>query len=214
MKPARLLLVSTLVALLWPHCRANADYYTYTDRNGVACMTNDRNAVPARFRRTMKVVREEKPAPKESGAPAQQLKPVPATPTPTAAPPSQPDQQQTAATEETRREPSLRFWYSRFPWLKPLLLVLGASAALLLLTRLVALLPSPQMARVIYLAFFLGVFVFAYKLYADHLVTGYFSAKNRILRMFTDTLARQSRETGEPSNPSAGPHYPGGNSDP
>jgi hypothetical protein len=58
------------------------------------------------------------------------------------------------------------------------------------------------LGRVIYLAFFLGVFVFAYKAYADHVTNSYFSIKNKILVMFEKSNRREMPDPADsPSQP-------------
>ena len=60
--------------------------------------------------------------------------------------------------------------------------------------RIAAQLSSPQLARVLYLAFFLGVFVFAYKSYAETVVGRYFTIKTKIVSMFRKANVRQAEE--------------------
>ena len=57
----RLVVQGVLACILTiaPLHTARADYYTYTDRNGVVCMTNRADKVPAKYRSGMKVIREE-----------------------------------------------------------------------------------------------------------------------------------------------------------
>ena len=77
------------------------------------------------------------------------------------------------------------------PWLKPLLVLGGLLALFLLVVRIASHLSSPQLARVIYLAFFLGVFTFAYTSYASHLAAGYTSLKQKMVAMFAKANDRE-----------------------
>lgn len=166
---------------------ACADFYKYTDNTGAVCLTNDRNAVPPQYRSTMKVVREETAEKKAPLLPKQPAKsspaaaaPVEQVPAPAASPPSRID----GLT-------------GRFPWLRPLAIVAGFVALFLVVARVSTLLPSPLLARAVYLAFFLGVFVFGYKVYADSMLEGYLTVKTKLLVMFTKANEREAPATGE-----------------
>ena len=79
----------------------------------------------------------------------------------------------------------------RFPGFKPLVVVAGFFTALLLVVKISSLISSPQLVRVIYLSFFLTVFVYGYKVYADHVVGSYFSVKQKVLSMFMKANERE-----------------------
>ncbi len=86
---------------------------------------------------------------------------------------------------------------ARHPWSLPLLFAGGAVILFFVIRKLSDLLPSPQLAKVIYLAFFLGVFTFAYKCYADHVVGSYFTIKSRILALYEKANTREMPDLGE-----------------
>lgn len=65
--------------------------------------------------------------------------------------------------------------------------------------KLSSLLSSALLAKVIYLAFFPGVFAFAYKSYAEHVTSSYFSIKKKVLAMFEKANRREMPEPGETS---------------
>lgn len=167
---------------------ARADFYKYKDSTGAVCITNDRNAVPPKYRASMKVVHDETLEKQDPGArkqPPQETPPsaaagVEQAPAPAAAPPSRSD--------------SLT---GRFPWLKPLAFVAGIVALFMAVAKVSTLLPSPLLGRLIYLAFFLGVFVFGYKVYADSMLESYRTIKTKTLAMFVKANERQAPETGE-----------------
>jgi hypothetical protein len=191
---AAVLLVWGTSIIAWPLPAAFADYYTYTDQNGVACMTNSLSAVPAKFRATMKVVRDDKPGKQELSAPRQAVQP---TRSPASTPAVEEKEQPLLVADETKAVPQTKPLAARFPWLKPLAVVCGLCGIFVLITKLVTVLPSPLLARAIYMAFFLGIFVCAYKLYADHIVGSYFAVKTKVIRLFAAANARRAPETGE-----------------
>ena len=174
---------------------ARADYYSYTDANGTPVITNRLEAVPRKYRAGMRVVKEDKPAAARNGSrpvttspgamppgpgPAVRAEPVIAPESPAPVRPSQ-----ASRVEE---------YAQRFPWLKPLGIVAGLLAGFVAVARIASHLSSPQFARVLYLGFFLGVFVFAYKSYAESLVERYFTVKARIVSLFRKANARQAEE--------------------
>lgn len=161
--------------------QALADYYRYTDDGGTVCMTNKLSNVPAKYRQRMKVVREAplsakdtKPKGPEAAEP-QAVQVVPQEPVDASAPPV--------------GAPA-----GSFPWRKLMVFAAGSVAGLYAVTKAAGSLTSPLLGRVIYLLFFFGIFLFAYKSYADSLVTNYFSIKDRVLDMFTKSNVRQSSE--------------------
>lgn len=158
---------------------AYADFYQYKDGKGTIHMTNKLEAVPEKYRATMKVVREDRPPTQAAPAANEQ------------AAPAANDQQ--PARQAVEAQPQTRFGQlcSRFPWLKPLLFIGGFIGAFLLVAKLTDFLPSPMLARVIMIAFFLGAFVFTYKVYTDHLASGYFTIKEKMLTMFKKANERE-----------------------
>jgi hypothetical protein len=176
---------------------AHADFYKYTDNTGAVCISNTLDAVPKQYRSTMKVVRDDSLEKKDPGA--RRSSPPAASPSPAGQPqktapssgsmPSEP--QQKDVTSETS-SPAGAGTPASQPWRQPLMYG-GALVALFLVVRkVVASISSPQLSRVIYLAFFLGVFAFGFKLYADHVVNGYFTAKTRIMAMFEKANRREA----------------------
>jgi hypothetical protein len=171
---------------------ARADFYKYTDSSGAACITNDSNAVPPKYRATMKVVREEILEKKDPGARKQ---------VPQQAPPASRDnsasgieQSPAPAAEPASRTESLT---GRFPWLKPLVIIAGIGVLFLIVSKVASLLSSPQLSRLIYLGFFLGVSIFGFKLYAESMANSYQTIKTKVLAMFIKANERQAPEAGE-----------------
>jgi len=177
---------------------ARADYYKYTDDTGSVCLTNNRNAVPPRFRSTMTVIRDETRPPKVPDAPK-----VPNAAAPMASPATEP-----VATESAHRKvapeevPAGKFGElsSRYVWFKPLVIIGAIFAGFLIVIKVATLLPSPQLARVICLVYFLGIMLFAYKSYADHMAESFVNIKEKILTMFKKANERELRSL-EPKEP-------------
>ena len=161
--------------------QALADYYRYTDDGGTVCMTNKLSNVPARYRQRMKVVREATPFAKDT-------KPK----EPEAAPPEAAQVIQQEPVEAPT--PPAGAPAGSFPWRKLMIFVAGSVAGLYAVNKAAGSLTSPLLGRVIYLLFFFGIFLFAYKSYADSLVTNYFSIKDKVLDMFKKSNVRQSSE--------------------
>ncbi len=173
---------------------ARADYYAYTDASGAPVITNRLETVPRKYRAGMRVVKEDKPtaARKDGGQPVTNRPvAVPATPQPVV-------RQEPAAAPEPPAPPAqtgrMGDHAKRYPWLKPVGAVAGLLVGFLAVIRIAAHLSSPQLARVLYLAFFLGVFVFAYKSYAESVVGRYFTIKTKIVSMFRKANVRQAEE--------------------
>ena len=174
---------------------ACADYYKYTDGSGAVCITNSLGTVPPKYRATMKVIREETLAKKDKGA----LKEAPreASVAPEAAP--QAETPKNASSDPTSFSGRL---FARFPWSRPLCVVFATLMAFFLVRKLSSQISSALLARAIYLAFFLGVFVFAYNAYAEHVTNSYFSIKNKILVMFEKSNRRELPDPADsPSQP-------------
>jgi hypothetical protein len=170
---------------------ACADYYRYTDNKGVICITNNLNAIPPKYRSTMKVIREDKPGRLDRGSQTQ------TTPdgSPVVLEPATAGHARQAVTS-SQSDSRFSHFMSRFPLFKLLIIIAGIVAASVIIIKLTSLIPSPQLARLINIAFFLGLFVFAYKLYAENLVGNYFSIKTKVLWIFTGANVREAPETG------------------
>ena len=169
---------------------ACAEYYRYTDNRGVICITNNLNAIPHKYRSTMRVIREEKPGLQDRERPTQTPRggfPVIREPDGAGH-----DRQAAIPSQSDSRFAQLM---ARFPLIKLLIIISGAIAASIIIVKLTSLIPSAQLARLIQIAFFLGLFVFAYKLYADNLVGNYFTVKTKILGLFSRAMAREAPET-------------------
>lgn len=130
-----------------PVSPAFADYYQYTDSKGVVSMTNKLSAVPPQYRSSMKVIHEDAP-------PKTQKQPEGGS-------------EEAAVSNQPAAAPASRFeeLAARFPWFKPLVYLGVVTALFLAITKVTALLPSRLLAKVIYLAFSLGVFAFIYTTY-------------------------------------------------
>ena len=158
-----------------------ADYYRYTDARGVVHITNKLNAVPAQYRATMKITREE---PKKDAGAGQ----APAS--------SQPSAENQAAQQEVPAQAPGRFAQltSRHVWVKPLLVVASLAALFLAVLKLASRLSSPLLSRVICMTFLVGVMVFLYKTYVDYLVEGSMKIKDRAVSMIRNSSKREVPE--------------------
>ena len=173
--------------LLAPEHPSRADYYRYTDDKGAACITNTLDAVPAKYRKKMRIIRDETLTAKDT------LKPKTLTP------------DQSAAVQEPVVQPApavkSETWFgrlsTRYAWFKPLIALGAITAGFLLVVKLAAVIPSPLLARLIYLVFFLGIFLFAYNAYANYLVNSFFTVKQKVLAMFRVANERRAPEIGE-----------------
>jgi len=171
-----------------PVSPAFADYYQYTDSKGVVSMTNKLSAVPAQYRSSMKVIHEDAPSKKEK---------QPEGGSEEAAVPSQP-----AAAPAL---PVSRFeeLAARFPWFKPLVYLGVVTALFLAITKVTALLPSRLLAKVIYLAFSLGVFAFIYTTYFGRVAQTTQKLKDDALATVKKSQERQ--QALPPGEPAASP---------
>ena len=177
---------------------AHADYYKYTDKSGALCITNNPDAVPPKYRSNMKVIREETLARKDKASRLETPRETPAAP----AIGDSPLEKGVAAPPE----PTSAFgrFTARFPWLRPVLVVCAIFCAFLVVRKWSSALPSALLARVIYLAFFLGAFVFVYKSYAEHVSNSYFTIKTKVITMFEKSSRREIPEPGERPLPAPG----------
>ena len=178
------MVLNCLIVFIFLVSSARADYFKYTDSKGTVCITNSLENVPPRYRKSMKVIKDDAPA-KDKGTPqsAGQESSTEVLSQPLPAPPE---------TKDDR-------FFARFPWVKPVMAIIGVVVAFFLVGRLASILPSPHLTRIVYLAFFAGVFVFAYKAYANYMVSSYFTIKNKVLTMFKKSNERQAPEAGERS---------------
>lgn len=187
-----LLLVALCIACAFPS-RLLADYYRYTDGRGIIHMTNRLEAVPSKYRASMKVIREEpkkEAAGQAAGAAGESA----------SAPQEVPEQEQGLFARLT----------SRHVWVKPLSVVAAITLLSLGIVKLVSCLSSPMLARVIYVSFFAGVMVFLYKSYVGYLVEGSMKLKDRAVIMMKKSSNREVPDGGgpvpaDPALPSAVP---------
>jgi len=164
---------------------AFADYYKYTDASGAVNITNKLESVPQKYRSRVKVITDEKLNQKDLGA----RKAVPESVQEDAAP----------AKEEAAPAPRGKFAElgERFAWFKPLVYLAGVFAALLVVIKIAALVPSAMLARLIYLSFFIGVSAFLYKVYIDHMVAESIAVKNKAVNMMKKSMVREMPLPGE-----------------
>ncbi|MBU5636834.1 DUF4124 domain-containing protein [Geomonas sp. Red69] len=186
------LLLGALIICALPS-RLLADYYSYTDNRGTVHMTNKLQAVPAKYRSTMKVTRED---PKKQ--------PAGQAPDASQAAPESPSAQQEAPAAPPGRFAQLT---ARHLWLKPLLVVAAIAALFVGVGKLASWLSSPMLSRVIYISFFVGVMVFLYKSYVDYMVESSMKIKERAVSMMKKASNRElpGPAAGEPAEPQAVP---------
>lgn len=164
--------------------RALADYYKYTDRQGVVSITNKLESVPAKYRSTMKVVRETPKAAPGAASQAQQAQPPEAAPEAVSDP---------AGAQEQAQAPAGKFaeLSARFPWFKPLVYLAVILALFVAVLKVSTLLPSPLLSKAICIAFFLGVSVFLYKSYVAHVVESTARIKENASNMMKKSMVRE-----------------------
>lgn len=169
----------------WAIAPAGADLYQYTDKSGTVCMTNSLDSVPRAQRKTVKTIQED---PKQKPA-----APVTADGgnTVTAA---QAEVQAIIANKKPQPPSGVN---SPSP-IKPIGVLVGMIGFLFVVARLTRSLSSPQLAKVIYIAFFLGTFTLGYKLYADHLASGFIGIKQKMLTMFAKAQQREGLTIPQP----------------
>jgi hypothetical protein len=175
-----LFMLCTLTAAFAPN--AFADFYQYTDGGGAVNITNKLDAVPRRYRSTMKVVRED-PARKKAAH---------SEPAPPEVVSIEPASQSVAPANLAGRLDELG---SRFPWFKPLLYLFAILAVFTLITKVTTLIPSRLFGRLIYLAFTVGVLFLLYKSYAEHLVQTTRKLKEDAAEVARKGAARQEAVT-------------------
>ena len=170
---------------------ARADYYKYTDKTGAVCITNTPDSVPPKYRSSMKVIREETLDRKDRANRIESQRQAPAAPE--SAPPEEAQKQDTPA-EPVSVVGRLK---ARSPWLLPALLAGAVIVLFLIVRKLSEIMPSPLLARLIALSFFVGVFLFTYKLYAEHISTSYFTIKTKTIALFEKANRSELPEPGE-----------------
>jgi len=200
MKAASLILL--LACLLLPDGTrsAHADYYKYTDKTGAVCITNTPDSVPPKYRATMKVIREEAIEKKDRASRIVTERRDAPAPEPT------------RSAEEWKKTPpvSSTSTFGRlstsFTWFKPVIVICTILGTLLVVRKLSVILPSALLARAIYLAFFLGAFVFVYASYTDHLSSSYSNVKSKFIALFEKASRREAPDTvpGESPVPAKG----------
>jgi hypothetical protein len=163
---------------------ALADYYKYTDASGAVNISNKVESVPQKYRSHMKVIKDETLSKQDTGArkqqqpePAQEESSMPkeaAAPAPTLAP-----------------QGKIAELSARFIWFKPLLYVGAILAAFLIVLKLASVVPSPQLSKLIYLSFFIGVFTFLYKAYVEHVVADSLAVKEKAVTMMKKASVRE-----------------------
>lgn len=158
-----------------------ADYYKYTDSKGVVNITNKLQSVPAKYRSTMKVVRES-PKKEAAAAPAQE----PASQVSTAEP-------DPAAQAASAPAPAGKFaeLSSRFVWFKPLVYIAAIVALFIAVAKLTTVVPSPVLSKLIYISFFMGVMVFVYKAYVEHVAASTQRIKDNAVSIIKKSSARE-----------------------
>lgn len=184
----RLLPFVMLVCLLALDCLLPtgllADYYKYTDGHGVVNISNNLGSVPAKYRTKMKVVREE---PKKEQLQAAEVQ----APGAQAEAAASGREQASVAASESKPESRVAEIFSRFPWLKPLAYIAGIVALFVVIVNLTSKLSSPHLSKVIYLSFFLGVMVFLYKNYVEHVVASTTKVKDAAISMMKKSSNRE-----------------------
>lgn len=175
-----------LLAVVGLNCllpaQSRADYYKYTDNRGTVNITNKLESVPAKYRSSMKVVREEK-----KKAPATELQSTAGTEQ-QAAPALE---QQAVAEPEQKHETAFSRLCGRFVWLKPLLYVIGGLVLFVVVIKVASQLASPMLSKLIYISFFLGVFVFLYKAYAEYMVASTAKIKENAVTIMKKSSNRE-----------------------
>jgi hypothetical protein len=178
---------------------ARADLYKYKDGKGIVCITDKLESVPVKYRGSMQVLADDSRGRKEQAAQSQSA-PGRAV---SAEQPAVKSGEQAVAPASAG---SLGESAASRPWVKPLTIAVGVLVAFFLVVKISAALPSRQFGRLIYLAFFLGIFVFAYKSYAEHVTSSYLGIKSKILTMFKKA---NEREGLNPENKGPNPEIKG-----
>lgn len=170
---------------------ASADYYKYTDSRGVVCISNSIESVPQKYRSSMKVIKEDavgskRREPWKEGEASPQAEPA----------------EETGPEAQTGLFGTLA---ARYGWFKPLAIICGLIVSFLAVVKISSMVSSPQLARIIYLAYFLGISTYGYTVYSKALVDSYFSIKQKTVAMFTKANNREGlNQTKENPDPMTG----------
>lgn len=156
---------------------AVADYYKYTNGNGVVSMTNKLESVPLKYRSTMKVIPE---------APAKTEAPASAAPQEAASP-----RQADAAASGSAAPGKFEQLSARFVWFRPAVYIALFLLSLAVIGKICSLLSSRLLGRCIYVAFFMGSFVFLYRSYSNHAVDTYLKLKHDATAIVDQSKERQ-----------------------
>ena len=169
---------------------ALADFYKYTDTGGAINITNKLESVPQKYRSRVKVVRDEALSKQDPGARRQQ--------------PPEPAQEESGISRETAAPAPAPAPQGKFAqlaalhsWFKPLCCLAAFLAAFLLVIKLASLVPSAPLSKLIYLCFFLGVFVFLYQAYVEHVVADSLAVKEKAVSMMQKSMVRELPLPGE-----------------
>ena len=167
-----------------------ADYYRYTDSRGAVCITDSVDAVPPRYRATMKVIRDETLAKRDKG-----WRP-PVSPGTEAQPGSPPASREQSAPgpEDTPVWPRPLYPLSV---VKPAATFFVVIVAFSLVKKIAGYIPSAALGRLIILIFFLAVSVAGFKAYGEHMSASYFSIKDRMQALFEKANRREMPEAGQ-----------------
>ena len=194
MSKMKLLIVLLCLFAFAPVSGALADYYKYTDSRGVVSITNTLDSVPAKYRSTVKVITDDSLAKKDAGARKQLPQSESASAEPAAA-----AQQAETNSQASAPAPEGKFQElsARFPWFKPLVYLVAFVALLVAVIKLTSLVPSPILSKLIYVAFFMGVFVFIYKSYVEHVAESSRNIKEQAATIMKKSTVREELPQGE-----------------
>ena len=167
---------------------ALADYYKYTDASGGVNITNKLDAVPQKYRSRVKVITDDTLTKKDTGARKAQ-------------PAAGQEESSTSQAGASASSPAVapvpapegKFaqFSARHAWFTPLLYLAGIFVLLLAVIKLASVVPSPQLSKMIYLSFFIGVSVFLYKAYVEHVVADSLAVKEKAVTMMKKSVVRE-----------------------
>ena len=168
---------------------ALADYYKYTDSSGSINITNKLDSVPQKYRARAKVIKDDTLSKQDPGARKQQPEPAQ----------EEADAPREVAAPQPAPAPQGKFaeLAARYVWFKPLCYLAAFMAAFVVVIKLASLVPSGQLSKLIYLSFFLGVFVFLYKAYVEHVVADSLAVKEKAVNMMKKSVVREVPLPGE-----------------
>jgi hypothetical protein len=173
-RTVRAVLLSLSCIGLWgAWSQAGADLYKYKDGTGTVCITDKLQSVPAKYRDHLQVIRDDGRSRSGQAAEPEAHPGQPAAAEPGSA------REDAAPSPAASGQPA-----GRYPWLEPLLIVCGILLGWAIVAKVAKMLPSAQLGRLIYLAFFVGISVFVYKLVGEQVVNNYVEAKGKVTAMF------------------------------